>query len=236
MCKIEAYLMNASLQMSRYFVLVACVDRYALCSRNARLRNFCHVRIARRYVIPSIIFLWLVIPLHVPIYSTMINQSCTLTDFAAVYHTFYGILMIGLIPPVLMCIFTILIFHNLKLRQRRRQIQPFFLASNIRAMNQNRRSKLKDQQVLAMLAILVVAYIISSTPYTTIRLYVILKSKIDAHSLIESDPTTTFVFFLTDILRFVCPFISFYLFISISHLYRKEMRSMFFDIHRRCCH
>ena len=32
------------------------------------------------------------------------------------------------------------------------------------------------------------------------------------------------------------PFISFYLFISISHLYRKEMRSMFFDIHRRCCH
>ena len=180
--------------------------------------------------------LLILIPLYVPTYSVVVNQSCIFTGSAAVYNTFYGILMIGIIPPVLMCVFTVLIFHNLKLRQRRRQIQPFFIVSNIRGMTPNRRSKIKDQQILAMLVILVVAYVISSTPYTATRLYVVLKSKIDAHSLIENNPTTTFVFFLTDILRFVCPFTSFYLLISISHLYRKEMRSMFFSIHRRCFH
>ena len=225
--------MNACLQMSRYLILMACIDRYALCSRNARLRKFCHVRIARRYVIPWIILLWLIIPLHVPIYSTVINQSCVMVGLAAVYNTFYGIIMIGTIPPVLMFIFTMLIFRNLKLRQRRRQIQPFFIVSNLRAISQNRRMKVKDQQILAMLVILVLAYVISSTPYTTIRLYLVLKSKINAQTLIENNPTTTFVLFVTDILRFVCPFTSFYLFISVSHLYRKEMRSMFCEICRR---
>jgi hypothetical protein len=226
--------MNACLQMSRYLILMACFDRYALCSRNARLRKFCNVRIARRYVIPCIILICLIIPLHVPIWITVVNNSCMFTGVAALYNSFYGIIMIGIIPPGLMFVFSLLIFRNLKLRQRRRQIQPFFIGNTNHSINQNRRTQIKDQQVLAMLLIQVLAYVISSTPFTVIRLYLVLKSNIDDHELIADDPTTTFIVFVTDMLRFVCPFTSFYLFISVSHLYRKEMKLMIRSIYHRC--
>ena len=68
--------MNVSLQMSRYLILIACFDRYALCSTNAYLRKFCNVRIARQYVIPCIILIWLIIPLYIPIYITVVNNNC----------------------------------------------------------------------------------------------------------------------------------------------------------------
>ena len=51
----------------------------------------------------------------------------TLTGVPEFYNSIYGIIMIGIIPPGLMFIFSLLIFRNLKLRQRRRQIRPFIV-------------------------------------------------------------------------------------------------------------
>jgi hypothetical protein len=217
--------MNVSLQISRYLILLACFDRYALCSINASLRKFCHVRVARRYVIPSIIVICLIIPLHVPIYETAENNTCVFIE-AALYNSIYGIIMIGIIPPALMFILSLLIFHNLKLRQRRRQIYP--------TVNENLHTQAKDQQVLAMLLVQVVAYVVSSTPYTITSLYLALKSNSQAVESMETKSITTFILFITDMLRLVCPFTSFYLFILVSRLYRKEMVLIMRNIYRQC--
>jgi hypothetical protein len=225
-CKLRGYIMNASLQMSRYLIMIACFDRYALCSTNAYLRRFCRVDVARRYVIPCIILIWLIIPLYVPIYTTVQKNTCVLIGVADFFNTIYGIVLIGIVPPVVMFIFSLLIFHNLKLRQRRQQIHPSIIGNANLLMNKNRRAQIKDQQVLAMLLIQVLAYGVSSTPYTIIRLYLVLTN--------DNESTTSFILFITDMLHFICPFVSFYLFILVSHLYRKEMRLILLSIYHRC--
>ncbi len=224
-CKIRNYLMSVSLQISRYLILIACFDRYALCSTNAYLRKFSHIHIARRYVIPAIILIWLIVPLHVPIFESIEGNTCVLIGIAGVYNSIYGIIFIGVIPPVLMLIFSLLIFRNLKLRQRRRQIVP--------TVNVNRQMQAKDQQVLAMLLVQVFAYVISTTPYTIISFYLVLKKESDMIESMNVKSTTTFILFITDMLRSVCPFTSFYLFILVSRLYRKEMKSVIYYIYQK---
>ena len=101
-------------------------------------------------------------------------------------------------------------------------------------MNENRRTPIKDEQVLAMLLIQVLAYVVSSTPYTITRLYLVLKVKINGDVSSENEPNTAFILFITDMLRFVCPFISFYLFILVSQLYRREMKLIILSIYHWC--
>ena len=217
--------MNVSLQISRYLIVVACFDRYTLCSTNAYLRKFSHIRIARRYGIPAIILICLIIPIHVPIYETVQNGSCTLTGIAAFYNSIYSIIFIGVIPPVLMFIFSLLTFYNLKLRQRRRQIVPI--------INNNRQMQVKDQQVLAMLLVQVFAYVVSTTPYTVTAFYLVLKTNHGMVGLGENKSKIIFILFITDMLRLFCPFISFYLFILASRLYRQEMKSIIINIYQK---
>jgi hypothetical protein len=226
--------MNVSLQMSRYLILIACFDRYALCSTSAYLRRFCNARIARQYVIPSIILISFIIPLHIPVYVTIVNSLCEFTGIPELYNTIYGILIIGIISPGLMFIFSLLIFRNLKLRQRRRQIRPFIVGNRIPSLNENRRTPIKDEQVLAMLLIQVLAYVVSSTPYTITRLYLVLKVKNNGDVSGKNDPNTAFILFITDMLRLVCPFTSFYLFILVSQLYRREMKLIILSIYHWC--
>ncbi|CAF1273255.1 unnamed protein product [Adineta ricciae] len=222
-CKIDGYIMNVCLQVSRYLIVIACFDRYAMCSTNAFIRKFSRVRIARRYVIPCVVFIWMVVPIHVPILITAQNSTCTFVDKGAFYNSIYGLLLIGILPPVLMFVFSLLIFHNLKLRQHRRQIHPVVTGQLVTPIHDMQRLKTKDQQVFAMLLVQVFAYVASSTPYTITLLYVVLKSVVTVEETTVDAPTTTFILFVTDMLRFVCPFTSFYLFLFVSQLYRREM-------------
>ena len=217
--------MNVSLEISRYLILIAYFDRYTLCSTNTYLRKFSHILIARRYVIPVIILIWFIVPLHVPIFESIEVDTCVLNGIAGVYNSIYGLVFIGVIPPVLMLVFSLLIFRNLKLRQRRRQILP--------AANVNRQMQAKDQQVLAMLLVQVFAYVISTTPYTIISFYLVIKKESAEIETTDTKSTTTFILFITDMLRSVCPFTSFYLFMLVSRLYRKEMKSVIYYIYQQ---
>jgi len=220
--------------MSRYLILAACFDRYALCSRNASLRKFCRVRIARRYIIPSIILIWLLIPLYIPILITVENNTCAYIGTAAFFNSIYSLIMIGILPPSLMFIFSLLIYHNLKLRHQRRQIHPSTLNHSTQPTHENRRMKIKDQQVFAMLLVQAFAYLTSSTPYTITTLYVVLETNNSTNETIGNESIITFISFLTNMLRYLCPFTSFFLFILVSRLYRGEMMSIILSIYNRC--
>ncbi|CAF2674697.1 unnamed protein product [Rotaria sp. Silwood2] len=233
-CRLQGYIMNAALQMSRYLILMASFDRFALCSTNAYLRKFCNVHIARRYIIPSIILIWLIISLHVPIWITFEDNVCGFIGLVAKYEIIYSIIMIGIIPPGLMFLFSLLIFRNLKLRQRRRQIHPFIIGNSIPPINRNRYAQIRDQHVLAMLLVQVFAYVVSSTPYTVSMFYVVLTTNHDINTSHEYESIITFIVYITNMLRFICPFISFYLFILVSRLYRREMVLIVSSVYRQC--
>ena len=235
-CKVQSYVMTTSLQMSRFLILTACFDRFALSSSNARLRKFADVHLARHRVLPAIVLIWLFVPMHIPIFLGMENRTCVFPASVEMYNSIYGIVVIGTIPPSLMFLFSILIFRNLKLRQQRRQVHPLVGRSPTQPADGNERLRKKDQQVLAMLLVQVVAYVASSTPYAIALLYVVLRFKSAGNGdSAEDKPTMLFILFITDMLRFVSPFISFYLFVLASRLYRQEMFLTATSAYQRCC-
>lgn len=234
-CKIEGYVMNVCLQISRFLIVAACFDRFALCSTNAVLRKFSRVSIARRYVIPVIVLTWLIVPLHVPILITITDKTCAFVDTGSIYNSIYALLLIGILPPGLMFVFSLLIFRNLKRRQLRRRVHPSVPNQTGPVAHDQQRLKSKDQQVFAMLLVQVFAYVASSTPYTITLLYVVLNTVTTASVTASKKSTITFILFITDMLRFICPFTSFYLFLLVSRLYRHEMKSIVQRVYRRCC-
>jgi hypothetical protein len=113
-CKIRSYLFNALLMLYRWYKMAACVDRAAMCNRNARIRSFSTARIACR-VILIITIVWLLIPIHLAVYFE--NQSGRCIPQPGIYAKFfsaYSIIISGWSPPILMTIFGIIAYRNLK--------------------------------------------------------------------------------------------------------------------------
>ncbi|CAF1663450.1 unnamed protein product, partial [Adineta ricciae] len=176
-CQIRNYLVNACQQISRFMIIAACFDRFALCSTNFRLRQFCRTSIARYYVIPSVIIVWLIFPIYTLIFIIVVNNSCTYVDTVALYNSIYGITMVGFAPPTLMATFSLLTFYNLKIKQQRRQqVRQPVVGNGQGTMIENRKQQKKDQQVLAMLMIQVVFYISTTTIASANLLYSTLTS------------------------------------------------------------
>ncbi|UJR16961.1 hypothetical protein I4U23_003859 [Adineta vaga] len=83
----------------------------------------------------------------------------------ALYNSIYGILLAGFVPRLLMLIFSLLIYRNLKMKQIRRQHQIPPLGTITPATIQIRRRQIKDQEVLAMLLIQVFICVSSTNLY-----------------------------------------------------------------------
>jgi hypothetical protein len=216
-------MLNATQQMSRFFIVTACFDRFALCSTSVRLRQFSRVHIARRYMIPSIIIICLILPIHMLIYNISVNNICTYPGASALYNSIYAISLVGFIPPILMSFFSFLIFRNLKSMQQRRQVRQL--------TNENQRQRKTDQQVLGMLIIQVVVYVATTTMTSINLLYSVLPIYFKSN---EQKSIETFISFIMGMLNYSCPCLSFYLFILASHLYRKEMKLVILYICRGC--
>jgi hypothetical protein len=231
-CKTRNYLLNTSQQMSRFLIVAACFDRFALCSVNVRLRKICQVRIACRYIIPSIILVWCIIPLHIPIFYITSGYTCVFPSVITYYNGIYGIIMAGFLPPGLMLLFSLLIFRNLKMKQKRRQqIHPLSISTSTTIAT--RRQQLKDQQVLAMLLIQVFIYVSSTSLYTINLMYTVLTMSETANKSNERKSIESFTSFVAGILVFVCPCLSFYSFTLASRLFRKELKSTILHICRQ---
>jgi hypothetical protein len=227
-------MLNATQQMSRFFIVTACFDRFALCSTSVRLRQFSRVHIARRYMIPSIIIIWLILPIHMLIYNTSVNNSCTYPGASALYNSIYAITLVGFIPPILMSFFSFLIFRNLKSMQQRRQVRQLAIVNIHLLTNENQRQQKKDQQVLGMLIVQVVVYVTTTTVTSINLLYSVLPMYFKTNKSNEQKSIEIFVSFITGMLNYSCPCLSFYLFILASHLYRKETKLVILYICRGC--
>lgn len=234
-CKIRTYLLNASQQISRFMIVTACFDRFALCSTNFHFRQFSRVNIARYYMIPSIIIVWLIFPMHILIYNTVVNNSCSYLGTIAFYHSIYAITMVGFIPPLLMLIFSLLTFYNLKRKQQRQRGRQLGVVNIQILTDRNRKQQKRDQQVLAMLMIQVLAYF-STTTITSINLlYSTLTTYLGVIKSNERKSIESFITFILNTLNYTCPCLSFYLFCFVSHLYRKQLKLTLLAIRRRYC-
>ncbi|CAF0885717.1 unnamed protein product [Adineta ricciae] len=235
-CQSRNYLVNACQQISRFMIIAACFDRFALCSTNFHLRQFCRTSIARYYVIPSVIIVWLIFPIYTLISITVVNNSCIYLGTVALYNSIYGITMVGFAPPTLMATFSLLTFYNLKVKQQRRQqVRQPVVGNGQGTATENRKQQKKDQQVLAMLMIQVVFYISTTTIASANLLYSTLTTYSGVDKSNERKSIESFILFITGTMNYTCPCLSFYLFYFASRLYRRQMKLALLTIRRHYC-
>jgi hypothetical protein len=113
-CRIRSYLFNALLMLYRWYKMIACIDRAAMCSRYAWIRSFSKARIACRAIL-IITIIWLLIPIHLAVYFEIESGRCVpRSGTYAKFFSAYSIVISGWSPPIVMMIFGIIAYRNLK--------------------------------------------------------------------------------------------------------------------------
>jgi hypothetical protein len=226
-CKMRIYFLQSTSMMYRWLFTIACFDRYALSSASVRLRNFAKVYIARR-VVAMIICVWLVLPIHGPIFYELRVGGCGIfgNQVAALYHSIFTTTLGCIFPVIIMMICAILVYRNLLLKQQR-------LQHNINSQHTENRNevergqRIRDQQVFLMLLIQVFVYVVSVTPLMMMYLY-------NAATLSNSNKSAdrinleNFLFFAAEVIVYFFPVSSFYLYTLASNLFRKELKRLLY--------
>jgi hypothetical protein len=217
-CKIRAYMTQCFTMMYRWLMTMACIDRYMLSSSSIRLREFANPRIAYRIILINVIC-WFVLPVHNLIFIELVSGNCAFPLVAVlIYHSIFTIVLGGLLPPIIMIICAVLIGYNLASKQERRQ-------RNIHQQNKQQAARLlnvRDQQALVMLFVQVGFYFLSATPWTTIVLYTAITREVTNKS-INRLAIEAFLRYITEIMGYIYPVLSFYIYTLTSHTFRHQL-------------
>lgn len=155
-CKLRLYTIHTSLMIGRSFIVLACIDRYALCSQSIRLRAFCQPKIAIRVIIINYL-LWPILTIHIPLLQNFSNNRCFMSGAYVLIYGLYSTLAAGTVPPALMAIFSLLtIRHRRELRTR---------------LNGADGSRKRDHSLVVMLSSEVIVYVVTTSLYPAITLY-----------------------------------------------------------------
>lgn len=212
-CKIRGYVFQISLMLSRWYVAFACIDRYTLTSDKAQLRNFARLQIAYRVII-GVIIIWSIICSHRLIFYEIKNSICGIVSSmpAALYHSAYVIIGGGILPAIIMITCALLIRRNVANKQRRqRQI-------GVGRRHQNP----SNQQLLKLLLTQIIFYVIFIIPQLCNLVFNTISLTIPDRSS-EYLAVEQFVQFIAELVLYLFPVTSFYLYTLTSRTFRKEL-------------
>lgn len=227
-CKIRVYVMQSTFMMARWMITIACVDRYALSSRDARKRKFAQVHIARRAIL-LIICIWLVLPIHTLVFYEIRPGAgiCAIVydRAAALYHSIYTIITGGIAPLTIMLTCILLIQRNLNEKRVFREQSRNEGSSNSQPNTQVRTQRTRDQHALAMLLIQVLVYSIVQAPQLIYTMYGAITSNIP-NKPPDRLAIERFVFFFAELSVYMFPVTAFYLYTLVSRSFRGELLSI----------
>ena len=220
-CKVRGYVFQIGLMLSRWYVAFACLDRYALTSEKVRLRNFARPKMAYR-IIGVVILVWSIICSHRLIFYEIKGNICGIVSnmAAALYHSAYVIIGGGVLPTVIMVVCAYLIRRNLAHKHQRR----------VRlAMRQNHEPS-SNQQLLKLLITQIIFYIIFIIPqlcnlvFNTVSITIPNRSR--DYLAVEQ-----FVQFIAELMLYLFPVTSFYLYTLTSKTFRRELMKFLRSLH-----
>lgn len=206
-CKIRLYGSHILGQYVRFSVVFACADRYFLTRTSARIRAWSSIQMARKLLIIMCI-VWMIAGLHLPIFMDIRNGVCWMFDFYKFFYPIYQTILVGILPPVLMSVFGFLTIRSLRHRH--------VVNTHIRR---------KDHDLMRMLIAEIIINILTSISfsgnllYSTATFFIINKSALRIE--IEG-----FVNFLSQFLIHLLSVAPFYLFISSSKSFRRELHDI----------
>ncbi len=222
-CKVRSYSLQASSMIARWLIMAACIDRYTSTSVHVYLRRFARVHVAHRTIV-IITLCWLVIPIHILIFYEIRSNVCAIFSNvpAALYHSIYTMVMGGFLPILTMILCAVGIRHNLNLKRQRRQQQLNGTLNDRQNIANEQQRRLRDRHVLSMLFIQIAVYVVATIPQLTNLLFSAIVRNVPNKSpdrlAIES-----FLTYLAELLTYLFPATSFYIYSLASHTYRREL-------------
>ena len=211
----------------RWSLAAACFDRYALSSSSVRLRNLARVDIARR-VIPVIICVWFVLPIHGPILYNLTEGRCGIFNnrVGALYHSIFTTTLGCILPVFIMIVCAIFLYRNLILKQQRHQA----IIIHQQTENQNEVARLqrkRDRQVFRMLIIQVSVYMICITPLMIVYLY--NGATLSLNKSVDQNAIEKLISYMAETIVYFFSVISFYLYTLVSKMFRKELKRLLYS-------
>ncbi|CAF1423718.1 unnamed protein product [Adineta ricciae] len=216
-CKLRLYTIHTILMIGRSLMVVACFDRYALCSHSNRLRLFCQTKIAIRVSLAHLI-IWPLVTIHIPFLQQYIQNRCYMPGINDIIYASYSTVVAGILPPVLMSIFSIL-----TMRHRRE------LLTRLNAAGVNTK---RDNAFMTMLVSQVIIYVITTGMYPAMTLYL---SIIDgrAKSIGQQQIETFLNFIAGSFLIYLNPASTFFIYFLAAKTFRRDCKDTFIKQFRR---
>ncbi|CAF3743510.1 unnamed protein product [Adineta steineri] len=208
-CKLRWSGVHALLMLSRSFMVAACIDRWAVCSQNLTIRTFSRPYIARRIII-ILLIVWTIIPIHVVIFFNNSTGRCIpLPGIYTLFYAIYSLIIIGIVPLLLMIVFSFRAWQNLQLTHTR--VLP--TGYNIR----NIQIRKRDRDLLKMLTGEVFIYFLTTVPYPINQIYNVSTSSITAYkSSIRIEIESLIGYIVSPLLNFMYCCVQFYIYILCS--------------------
>ncbi|CAF3962769.1 unnamed protein product [Rotaria sp. Silwood1] len=182
-CKTRNYFIQVGAVIGRYFICLISIERWIATSINEKVRRLSSPQIARRLILigPCIIALLII---HVPIGFQITNKRCyaSLNEKYVLFFNIYNIMIIT-VPVIIMALFSILIFVNM--RQSRRRVMPISSTkSNITMtfLSTNEAYKPRNTQFIRLALIQVVSFILFTIGYGIYNVYDFASSSIKKSS------------------------------------------------------
>lgn len=153
-------------------MIAACIDRWALCSNNTSINAFSRPHIAIR-VILVLLVVWTIIPIHLAVFYNNSTGRCIASPSSyALFYAIYSLIVIGVLPLMLMILFSVLAWHSLLLIRSR--------VSPVGQTTGNIKIRKRDRDLMKMLSGEVFVYCITTIPYPVNLIYIVSTSSIAA--------------------------------------------------------
>ena len=207
-CKTRLYGSHVLGQCVRSVTIFACADRYFMTRTNVRLRSWSSVTVAYR-AIPIASISWMILGLHLPVRMDIRSSVCGMFDFYRIFYPCYQFILVGFLPPVLMCVFGYLTVRSLRQRHGANPVHV----------------KQKDRDLMRMLIAEILINVITSIPFSANLIYSASTSAI-ANKSAERREIEAFVNYLSQFLIHLLSAAPFYLFILSSKSFRHEFAQL----------
>ncbi len=165
-CKLRLLFVYVSLNLVLWFIILASADRFFSSSKSVRLRQLSSLPMARKSIVLSTILMYLIY-VHVLIFGRSGTASSPFCNFYSdtynLFFNFFFLIVANILPLALMCVFGILIIHNVHGIHNR--VAP----QNNDA--QTERMRTNDRQLFKMLVFQLLITALLITPYATINVY-----------------------------------------------------------------
>ncbi|CAF3334468.1 unnamed protein product [Rotaria socialis] len=226
-CRFRQYVSHVTTLLSRIYIVLACIDRWAMTSTSVKLRSYSKVNVAK-IIIPSVAIVWFIISLHIPWHHFIVNGRCMviLRDYSIFYNIYNTVLSVFFIP-IIMIIFGFLTIRHVKLSRQR--VNPRLNRNPILISQQQVKVNVKSREyeILIMILVQLAVYLITCLPFPMYLLCsTVTISWIKSNVQLALDRFYSNITVALNNINFSA---TFYIYILTTRVFRKDLKRLFVE-------